>query len=339
MCGYSVDTKTANENSCAVREMSKKSTTMHDQLTELEVAMKKHMECIISDEHRPFSYQDFLYFEVDGIEFTMPHGTFRNKISKLSRLGIVELAYNSGIAFYTLKGVKIGKQATTSMTPNYIGVQVLLQHVRRVPNIKKHLLYKCIKHHPFDKAAVHDLHLKFTAAGLWSKLSSHSTNNSTSAVQLEPYSKALLFRKRIINELEIQIAVHHSDTVTVVIGCSSAPIVVDVSGIIRLSEALAEIEDELNTLIDQQASDTNSKIEIPNHMSWIVTRWDFGMDALVTYTGKQFFFSWHTSQNVLLVFYTKQWGENNRIRVEIQEFLNKPLGKALREGLCPRKGS
>ena len=85
-------------------------------------------------------------------------------------------------------------------------------------------------------------------------------------------------------------------------------------------------------------SGPNSKIEIPNHMAWIVTRWDFGIDSLVTYTGKQFFFSWHTSQNVLLVFYTKNWGENNhRIRVEIQEFPDKPLGKALRERLSPKK--
>ena len=99
------------------------------------------------------------------------------------------------------------------------------------------------------------------------------------------------------------------------------------------------IEDELSTMIGRHASDINSNIDIPNHMSWIVTRWDFGIDGLVTYTGKEFFFSWHISQNVLLVFYTKKWGENHRVRVEIQEFPDKPLGKALRERLCPRKGS
>jgi hypothetical protein len=313
------------------------SKAMIYQFTDLEVAMRKHMESIIRNEHRPLSYQDFLYFEVDGIEFTMTHGTFRNKISKLRREGIVELSYNSGIAFYTLKGVKVGKQATTSMTPNRIGV--LLQQVHRVPNIKKHPLYKCIKNHPFDKAAIHDLHLKFTAAGLWSILSCHSSNNSTGTLQIEPFSKDIHLQKRVINDLEIQITIHRTDTVTVVIGCSSAPIVVDVYGVIRLSEALAKIEDELNSMIEQHIRDTNSNIDIPNHMSWIVTRWDFGIDGLITYTGKEFFFSWYTSQNVLLVFYTKNWGKNNRIRVEIQEFPNKPLGKALRERLCPKKGS
>jgi hypothetical protein len=314
------------------------STAMSYQLTHLEVAMLKHIEFIVRNEHRTFSFLDLMHFEVDGKEYTMSHGTFRNKISKLRKDGIVEFAYNSGIAFYTLKRVHFGKIAACSMTPTRIGV--LLQHVHRVPNIKKHPLYKCIKQHPFDKAAVHDLHLKFIASGLWSILfSSNSNSNSTSNITIEPYSQDIRLEKRVINDLEIQVTVHHTDTVTIVIGCSNAPIAVDVYGVIRLSEALAKIEEELTTIIEQHASDTNSKIDIPNHMAWIVTRWDFGIDGLVTYTGKQFFFSWHTSQNVLLVFYTKQWGENNRIRAEIQEFPNKPLGKALRERLCPKKGS
>jgi hypothetical protein len=313
------------------------SVAMSDQLTELDVAMKKHAEFIIRNDHRPVSFLDFIHFEVDGREYTMTHGTFRNKISKLRKEGIVELAYNSGISFYTLKGVRFEKTTPCSMTPNHIGV--LLQHVHRVPNIKKHPLYKCIKHHPFDKAAVHDLHLKFTALGLWSILSSHSSNNSTS-LEIEPFSKDIHLQKRVINDLEIQITIHHTDTVTVVIGCSSAPIVVDVYGVVRLSEALAEIENEFNTIMEQHVRDTNSNVYIPNHMSWVVTRWDFGIDGLVTYTGEKFFFSWQASHYVLLVFYTKKWAENNyRIRVELQEFPNKPLGKALKERLCPKKGS
>lgn len=311
---------------------------MPDKLTDLEIAMLKHMEFIIRNEHRPVSFLDFMHFEVEGRVYTMTHGTFRNKISKLRNEGLVELVYNSGIAFYTLKGARIGKQTATSMTPYHIGV--LLDHIHRVPNIRKHLLYKCIKHHRFNKAAVHDIHLKFIAAGLWSILFGNSTSQN---ITIDPYSKDIRLEKRIINDLEIQVAIHHSDTVTVVIGCSSAPIVVDVYGVIRLSEALADIEDELNRMIEQQqqlASDSAPNIDIPNHMSWIVTRWDFGIDGLITYTGKEFFFSWQTSQNVLIIFYTKKWNENiHRVRVECPEFPNKTLGKALKEKLNPKKGS
>ena len=45
----------------------------------------KYISHIVLEEHRPFSYQDFLRFEVDGKEYRMQHGTFRNKISQLIR--------------------------------------------------------------------------------------------------------------------------------------------------------------------------------------------------------------------------------------------------------------
>jgi len=341
---------------------------MSDKLTELEVALLKHMEFIIHDDHRPISFLDLMHFEVEGKEYTMSHGTCRNKLSKLRKEGVVEFSYNSGIAFYTLKGIHLEKKAANPMTPNHIGVlpqqvpqQVhLLQHIKRIPNIKKHPLYKCIKHHPFDKAAVHDLHLKFIAAGLWSILNNNSMNcshvdgnssgsgsgsdSSLCVLQTDPYSKDIRLEKRLINGLDILVTVHHTDTVTVVIGCSFAPIVVDEYGVIRLSEALATIEEELSVLIerchDDGSGSCNSDIDIPNHMSWIVTRWDFGVDGLITYTGKHFFFSWGSSQNVLVVFYIKKWSQNDyRIRVECRESPNMPLGKALKEKMIRRKGS
>lgn len=52
---------------------------MPDHLTELELAMLKHIESIMNNEHRPFSYQDLLYFKVDGKEYTMTHGTYREQ--------------------------------------------------------------------------------------------------------------------------------------------------------------------------------------------------------------------------------------------------------------------
>src|SRR2546430_5341726 len=199
---------------------------MSERLTGLEDAMLMHMESIIHDDHRPVSFLDLMHFEVEGREYTMTHGTCRNKLSKLTELGIIEFAYNAGIAFYTLKGVHLGNKANL-MTPPHTGVQVLLQHVHRVPNIKKHPLYRCIKHHPFDKAAVHDLHLKFIADGLWSILNNNSLNSShvdgdssgtgssLCVLQPDPFSKDIRLGKRAINDLDIQVTVHHTDTVTV----------------------------------------------------------------------------------------------------------------------------
>jgi hypothetical protein len=72
--------------------------------------MKKHIKQIVKVEERPFCFRDFLHFEVDGKEYSMVHGTFRNKISKLFRDGNVELQYRSGPAFYSLKGFNFTKR-------------------------------------------------------------------------------------------------------------------------------------------------------------------------------------------------------------------------------------
>lgn len=53
--------------------------------------MRKHMRHTVLNEHRPFSYLDFLTFEVDGKEYHMSHGTFRNKISAMMRRGEIEV--------------------------------------------------------------------------------------------------------------------------------------------------------------------------------------------------------------------------------------------------------
>lgn len=359
----------AEQDSLATRGMSRTSEAVPGELTELEAAMQKHMEFVNRTEYRPFCYLDFLHFEVGGKEYTMTHGTFRNKILKLKEKAIVELAYSYGIAFYALKGTRLGNKAAALMTPNHIGIQPLLQHIRRVPSIRKHPLYKLIRHHPFNKAAVHDVHLKFVVASLWSILSKNTDDSSTgtneihiknvnenknsrslSISETDPYSKDIRLERRVINDLDIQVTVHHTDTVTVVIGCSFAPIITDEPGVIRLSDALAIIEEELSQLTDQCDNSNHvdnivgntsySKVDVPNHMSWIVTRWDFGIDGLITYTGPQFFFSWGSSQIGLIGIYIKEWAEeDHRIRVEIQEFPDKSLGRALREKLNPRKGS
>ena len=54
--------------------------------------MKIHINRLVRIEGRPFSYRDFLEFEVDGKKYSMTHGTFRNKISKLMKDGYAQLA-------------------------------------------------------------------------------------------------------------------------------------------------------------------------------------------------------------------------------------------------------
>jgi hypothetical protein len=93
-------------------------------MTELDYTMAKHIAYIVFQEHRPFSYRDFLHFEVDGSEYRMTHGTFRNKVSSLRKKGEVELAYPSHPCFYTLKNVHFGRPKL--MTDNHMGLDTII---------------------------------------------------------------------------------------------------------------------------------------------------------------------------------------------------------------------
>jgi len=142
-------------------------------------------------------------------------------------------------------------------------------------------------------------------------------------------SKDILVIKEEINQLDIRVTVHHSDTIGVVIG-AYCPVAVDISGVNRLSNALTLIHDRLRRL----TKDCTSDLVIPSHMNWIVTMWHFGVDSSIEYTGEKFSASWTVAQNALIAIYRKKWKDGKyRIRGERKEFPDKPLGEALDEKL------
>ena len=86
-------------------------------MTILDDAMRKHIEYIVCTETRPFSFIDFLSFEVHQQHYNMSHGTFRNKISAMLKTGEIELAYYSRQGFYTINGVNFSKQMIPDHRP------------------------------------------------------------------------------------------------------------------------------------------------------------------------------------------------------------------------------
>jgi hypothetical protein len=70
----------------------------------LDEAMKKYMR-YLTLQGKPFSYRDFLSFKVECNNYAMSHGTFRNKISKLMKIGEVEPYLLSGQRYYIVKGL------------------------------------------------------------------------------------------------------------------------------------------------------------------------------------------------------------------------------------------
>lgn len=196
---------------------------------------------------------------------------------------------------------------------------------------------------PFGKNALHDIHMRFRVKGIWTLLSTNS------AIKINPANKDLRLSTLMFKDLEIRVTVHRSNTVSVIVGCSYAPIAVDTSGIIRLSNVLTRIEERLCRLIDSCSNGCNSydpltkesnvsgssferELAVPEHSSWIVTMWHFGVDSVTEYTGEKFSGTWEIGQNALLRAYSKDMREQGRkIRLERQEYPNKDFADAIEE--------
>jgi hypothetical protein len=290
-------------------------------MTNLDDAMDAHMAYLVFEEHHPFSYKDFLHFKVDGTEYKMMHGTFRNKISKLVKKGAVEHAYNSGIAFYTLPGTTFGKPMTRDHTEVSYHSDPIVKLIRNIP---------------FEKSALHDIHLRFLVKGCWSLLSNstYSIHHISKDIHMPPFR---------IGELSVSAILHKTDTVTVVIGCSYAPIAVDISGVIRLSNALTRIEERMTRIIeDCIATQGLQKVSvIPEHNNWLVTMWHFGTDASIEYTGEKFCAIWEVGEHELIRIYSKDFlgavnkdgrraKSKTKIRVEMQQYPQSKLEDTIR---------
>jgi DNA-binding transcriptional ArsR family regulator len=158
-------------------------------LTELDDAMLEHMEYLVYVEKRTFSFKDFCRFEVKGKEYKMSHGTFRNKISKLNKKGIVKLAYISQIAFYTLQ---VKRFDTSAITHGHTGGTITSYNNsinRRWRNSNSSAtnhnhktgngyLYDLIMNLPLEHNSIHDIRLNFKVKGIWSVLYNHYNNNN-----------------------------------------------------------------------------------------------------------------------------------------------------------------
>jgi hypothetical protein len=156
------------------------------------------------------------------------------------------------------------------MTSNHTGVI-------SVTDVTKTQLYKSIQKLPAEMRALHDIHLKFQVPDIWTIIS------SASKYTLNPVSKDISLPISDNDGLKIRTTVHHTDTISVVVACSGAPVATTTDDIIRLSNALTRIEERLSRTLDECGNSIPGgyeNIPIPDHGSWIVTLWHFGIDSL-----------------------------------------------------------
>jgi hypothetical protein len=267
----------------------------------LDDVMREHMAYLVLNEHKPFSYKDFMYFEVEGKCYTMGYGTFRNKISKMRQSGEVEIYTKSNPCFYTLKGYRFGKG--NLMTDNHMEVittQTLIHHP----------IYNIFESTTFGERTIHNLHLCFRVIGIYTYLSSNHKLHG------EPIkkSKGISFPYFDIDKFTVIITIYPNDTCTVVIGCSENPVSLDVEGITRLSVALCRIEERLLQLL------ITSSINIPHYKEWTITLWHIGKDSLSEYSKEMFHCKWDLAEKIALRIYSKELQTNkNKVRIELQQ--------------------
>jgi hypothetical protein len=106
--------------------------------------------------------------------------------------------------------------------------------------ITPHTLYSEIQGLPLDKNSLHDIHLRFEVPDIWTILSA-SVNVDNSQLQqqqrqqqllrLDPVSKDVSLPPWQIKGLNIKVTVHRTNTVSIVVGCSYAPVATDVGGL------------------------------------------------------------------------------------------------------------
>jgi hypothetical protein len=259
----------------------------------------------------------------------------------------VELVCNSGLGFYSLKGIQVQKKKL--MTPNHMGVYTCHQchyhqqensHATTIIAPSLPSIYSLIQDLPLDKRSLHDIRLRFEVPDIYTILSS-SLNipnfQQQQQLQLNSNSEDIVLPTWNINDLNIKVTVHRTNTVSVIVGCSYTPIATDVGGVIRLSTALARVEERISRLLDDCGKVIPGRYEslpIPEHNKWMVTMWHFGADASIEYVGEKFSITWELGEDALVRAYSKVMKDGKaRIRLERQEYPRKTLGDAIEEKL------
>ncbi|MDN5846274.1 MAG: hypothetical protein L0H53_08385 [Candidatus Nitrosocosmicus sp.] len=253
----------------------------------------ERMAVIVYGESRPCSFKDFINFELNGVPYKYTHGTIRNVFSILRKQGKIEKTYNSIPSFYTLKGIKFGKQMTPNHTENTFNntQSHFSQWLRGLP----------VKENP----DVHDVNLGFKAKAIWNIAS--KTNSNIIANKDEKNNKDITLKKIFHENLEIIPTIHHTNNVSIVVACTDYPIPIDYYGTLRLTTGLSRAEERLRMLYEDylQSTEYRSSNWIPSHMDWIVKMWHFNHDSAYGYGGERFEMYWKEALGVFRVYSKK----------------------------------
>ena len=276
--------------------------------------MDRRINEVIFGEKRPFSYEDFAKFSLDGKRFTIPYGTRRNKISERNKKGLIIVAYKVGKkTYYTLPGEEFAKPKLITDC-HMVGPTC-------------HPIFKELKSMQMGPPSLHNIRLRFLFGGIWRRLLAMGYESN-------PFNDDIKIQTGY-SSLDITVCVHKSDTVSVSVGCSEVPVATDIYGIIRLSNALSVVREHISQNLDKSKNEQEIS-EIPSCYEWIVTMWHFGVDSVTEYTREKFQCTWHLAEGILVRLYSKDFGRKKcRVRFDKQEYPKKKFAHVISELLYP----
>lgn len=216
---------------------------------------------IHDDYGRPFSCHDFE---------NMSGTYFRQMLFKLHNF--IELSYKSKPCFYRLRGTPF-KKPFTKVTHRPTGDDMI------------RILSKLREQHP----KIHDIKLKCNSdLHKYLVAKGHEPHPNNLGIKLKYHLDDQIFAKASVYPSMIQ-----TD-----IGCTSNPIIYDISGVIHLNILLGKFM----TLL-QLASDNHALFSpIPE---WIVTHYHFGKDFTEDYSGAAYHLTYSEVATGLIRFYSK----------------------------------
>ena len=182
-----------------------------------------------------------------------------------------------------------------------------------------------------DKQSIHDIRLKFTAPTIYETFSFNTPfpkDNISKDIRL-PYWN--------INNAIVQVRIHKTNTVSVVIGCSLEPFPLNYNGIIRFFTTLASTQGLLVGIMlmydhEKINQDQNQNQSIPDYRKWVITMWHFGRDGSEC-SKRDYHIAVGKAQQILERIYTKEFGKYKKIRLERQEYPKKTVEDAIEEKL------
>lgn len=138
--------------------------------------------------------------------------------------------------------------------------------------------------------------------------------------------------------LDVGITIHHSDTVSIAIGCSFRPVALDVPDLLQLIEALTRTEIHLTNAANELiAHDLNApRVSVSRFTTWTVKMWHFGIDTMDEYDKEEFHVTFEEGISDIFRIYAKRM-KNKRVivRAERQEYPNQDFMVALVKKLYP----